>query len=298
MTDTEAKLRAGIPEKEYERLESEIESSESPVGIDARKAHVLILYKLEQMEKRLSVLETEGKSEGEGTAERASAASAARGNGGDPSTDVIRRHADEIERLLDRASFAERTWPDAVAMTTDIVDEEISHLQQEGVDVEERLMALRALAIQATDPEVLEALGTLADAAPALAGMARMAQQLPDFAAMGVDIFDETYRNLEAKGIEPEAAVRRGLEAALRLSQVVSATKLDEVEALFSSTVLDPETLQLISKMGQALVESRKEVPERIGLFGLLGATRDREVQLAAGFLVQFARRLGANLKE
>lgn len=46
-----------IPAKEYERLAKEIESAESPVGIDAKKTHVLILHRLEEIERRLERLE-------------------------------------------------------------------------------------------------------------------------------------------------------------------------------------------------------------------------------------------------
>jgi len=47
-----------IPEEEYNKILQEIESNESPVGIDAKKTHVMILYKLMQIEKRLDKLES------------------------------------------------------------------------------------------------------------------------------------------------------------------------------------------------------------------------------------------------
>ena len=44
---------------EYDRIAKEIESGDSPVGIDAKKAHVLILHKLMELERRLDRIETE-----------------------------------------------------------------------------------------------------------------------------------------------------------------------------------------------------------------------------------------------
>lgn len=38
-------------------LEELIVSEDSPVGIDAKKTHVLILYKLQEIERRLAALE-------------------------------------------------------------------------------------------------------------------------------------------------------------------------------------------------------------------------------------------------
>ena len=46
-----------IPKDQYELIEAEIASDTSPVGIDAKKTHVMILHKLSQIEKRLTELE-------------------------------------------------------------------------------------------------------------------------------------------------------------------------------------------------------------------------------------------------
>lgn len=46
-----------IPEEEYKRIEKVIHSTDSPVGIDAKHTHVLILHKLLAIEKRLDALE-------------------------------------------------------------------------------------------------------------------------------------------------------------------------------------------------------------------------------------------------
>jgi hypothetical protein len=46
-----------VPEETYEQIEQTIESDDTPVGIDAKKAHVIILHKLIELEKRLDRLE-------------------------------------------------------------------------------------------------------------------------------------------------------------------------------------------------------------------------------------------------
>ena len=48
-----------IPEDDYQRIARAIHSDQSPVGIDAKKTHVMILHKLEQIEVRLRRLEDE-----------------------------------------------------------------------------------------------------------------------------------------------------------------------------------------------------------------------------------------------
>jgi hypothetical protein len=47
-----------IPEKEYKEIEQMIANSESVVGIDAKKTHIIIIHKLMEIEKRLIALET------------------------------------------------------------------------------------------------------------------------------------------------------------------------------------------------------------------------------------------------
>ena len=47
----------GVPREEYEAISRLIHSDESPVGIDAKRTHILILYKLGKLEERLELLE-------------------------------------------------------------------------------------------------------------------------------------------------------------------------------------------------------------------------------------------------
>ena len=47
-----------IPKEEYDRIERMIEDERSPVGIDAKKTHIIILHKLISLERRLARLES------------------------------------------------------------------------------------------------------------------------------------------------------------------------------------------------------------------------------------------------
>ena len=49
-----------VDPSEYQRIEAEIASDDSPVGIDAKKTHVMILAKLESIERRLDSIERQG----------------------------------------------------------------------------------------------------------------------------------------------------------------------------------------------------------------------------------------------
>jgi hypothetical protein len=56
-----------VPEEAYKQIAAEIASDASPVGIDAKKTHIIILHKLMGIEKRLTAIEKElGLSPGHG----------------------------------------------------------------------------------------------------------------------------------------------------------------------------------------------------------------------------------------
>ena len=48
-----------VPASDYSEIEGLIASDDSPVGIDAKKTHVIILHKLLQIEERLTRIEQE-----------------------------------------------------------------------------------------------------------------------------------------------------------------------------------------------------------------------------------------------
>ncbi len=52
-----ASMDPEIPTSDYREIEKLIASDDSPVGIDAKKTHVIIIQKLLQIEKRLETLE-------------------------------------------------------------------------------------------------------------------------------------------------------------------------------------------------------------------------------------------------
>ena len=46
-----------VPKGEYDRIAEEIGNDASPVGIDAKKTHIIILHKLNELERRLDRIE-------------------------------------------------------------------------------------------------------------------------------------------------------------------------------------------------------------------------------------------------
>jgi len=53
-----------VENDEKVKIETVITSADSPVGIDAKKTHIIIIHKLLEIEKRLAKLEQENKTKG------------------------------------------------------------------------------------------------------------------------------------------------------------------------------------------------------------------------------------------
>jgi hypothetical protein len=125
-----------------------------------------------------------------------------------------------------------------------------------------------------------------------------LAQQAPALVAVLMDSFDEAMRTASDKGIDVERGVMNGAEAALRFGATMDAEKVRELDALLRSGVLAPGTLRIIGELGHALTETAAAPQATSGLFGLLKALGQPDVQRALGFLVTFAALFGRRLRE
>lgn len=56
-TQAAAWEKGTVPQMEYDQIAHALTSTDSPVGIDAKHTHVLILHALDRIEKRLAALE-------------------------------------------------------------------------------------------------------------------------------------------------------------------------------------------------------------------------------------------------
>lgn len=139
-------------------------------------------------------------------------------------------------------------------------------------------------------------LDSLAEVIDALRPVAAIAAQAPGLVAMAGDSFDEIVQAAADQGIDVERGVLNGAGAALRFGASMDAVKVEALEALLNSGVLEPAALSLIGELGRALVETASAPPRKVGALGLLSALGDPDVQRAVGFLVTFAQRFGARL--
>lgn len=188
-----------------------------------------------------------------------------------------------IDPLVDALEQA----PALAASAVDVVDEQAGRLRDRGVDPQARLERLLGLMEQLTDERTMDALES------ALA----LAKDAPGLASMAVDIVDEQAGRLRDEGIDPGFAVANGARTALQFASLVGPREVHALKTVLASEALAPEAVAVVSAAAQALVECQGRERKRVGVFGLMAALRDPDVQRALDFSIGVARRFGAALE-
>lgn len=119
-------------------------------------------------------------------------------------------------------------------------------------------------------------------------------KQVPVVVATVTDIVDGVIARLAANGFDLDERMRALLQAADHLT---SPRALDALASVLQSEIMAHQTTEVIGRVGRAIVHAEHEATP-VGIWGLMRALRDPEVQRAAGFMIAMARRFGEELRE
>ncbi len=145
------------------------------------------------------------------------------------------------------------------------------------------------------DPRTEAALHTLLDNAELIAvlvagldGLARKGEVIGDTIA---EVIQEAKAAGRASGLDPVQTTRQ-------LSTIIPtlADASPAINRILDSPIVEPEPIDVLSETAVALVRGLKSAQAndaRVGLTGLLRATRDPDVQRGLGFAVEVAREFG-----
>jgi hypothetical protein len=117
--------------------------------------------------------------------------------------------------------------------------------------------------------------------------------QVPAVVATVTDIVDGLVDRLATRGIDVDERLHALLRA---LDHLTSERALDALASVLSSDIMAHQTTEVIGRMGRAIVAAEHEASP-VGMWGMLRALRDPEIQRATGFLIAMARRFGQELK-
>ena len=212
--------------------------------------------------------------------------------------DLLERVLVRVEALEERvAALSEvaNEAKNAVAIATDTADEAVAGLLSSGVDLQQRAKDSLALLETMTEEKTLHALQAMlqqvSDLQPALA----MLHEIPNLVAMTGDIVDESVEKLAKQGIHVEVMARQLARSAAKLAVL---TEPENFDAFLESGIMDPPVVRFVGHIGRALAKGHVEAAPPVGMFGLLQAIRDPDVQRFTGFLVRFAKCIGHSLGE
>jgi len=150
---------------------------------------------------------------------------------------------------------------------------------------------------EAVSLEALHArIESMAQVIDALRPLVELAQQAPAFLATAGDSVDELVRKATDNGVDVERGIINGAGAALRFGASMDAQKVEALEALLNSGVLDPGALRIVGELGKALGETAAAPSSSLGPMGLYRAMKQPDVQRALGFLMAVAQRFGSRL--
>lgn len=213
----------------------------------------------------------------------------------EPNTvEVLSTLIDRLDRLNEWAEQGGH----AAQVAADSLDEVLTQAAERGVVLDERAREGLLLLEQMTEPDTAAALGRLLDRTDQLDQLADLADTLPDVLATAVDAIDAEYARAAEQGVDPECTLRQVVHSLGRFGALVQS---DAVENLLDSDALDAETLDAVGHFGAALAATQRaadrgDVP-RTGLFGLIGALRDPDVQRTLGFVTTLAKNVGQRLR-
>lgn len=209
--------------------------------------------------------------------------------------------------MLDEAMQVAEQLPGLAAGALDTVDGVVRQLQASGFDLDARIRGVIAVTDAATNPRALAAIERLMANPEALEHLADVAEAAPGMVAGAIDTFDSVVGRLAANGIDFNERVTllvKALESLtdpviVHLLQTVLARGTDLsrlVEVLLESGVFDEDAVSVVGSTSTAVVQTQAAKPPPVGAFGALGAVFDPDVQRSLGFAIAFARTFGKRL--
>ena len=187
-----------------------------------------------------------------------------------------------VEQIKQFAAFTEQA-PGLISIFMDTIDELYRKTEQNGIAIQERIGQALELVEKLTNPNMSAQINQFLT----------FIDQAPGLVAMGMDVFDESYKKANELGVDLPSLGSQGISV---LQQLNILLKSEEFQSLMQSGMLSPDILKFLALSGNALVESQKEPSSKIGLFGMLRALNDTDRQKAIGFLMKFAKSLGKHL--
>lgn len=168
------------------------------------------------------------------------------------------------------------------------------------VEVDSRAHAeVERLVERLAEPRTAAALHTLLDNLELLAVMANGLDGLARKGEVIGDTLGEVLHEVRAAGRATGLDVRTTSQQLATLIPTLAEAS-PAINRILESPIVEPEPIAVLSEAAEALVKGLQAAQQnqtKVGLRGLLRATKDEDVQRGLGFLIEVAKIFGRDLK-
>jgi hypothetical protein len=168
------------------------------------------------------------------------------------------------------------------------------------VEVDSRAHAeVERLVERLAEPRTAAALHTLLDNLELLAVMANGLDGLARKGEVIGDTLGEVLHEVRAAGRATGLDVRTTSQQLATLIPTLAEAS-PAINRILESPIVEPEPIAVLSEAAEALVKGLQAAQQnqtKVGLRGLLRATKDEDVQRGLGFLIEVAKVFGRDLK-
>lgn len=178
------------------------------------------------------------------------------------SLEKIAHHAGDYKPFLDLLADV----PGSLITAVDSFDEVMSHYKSNGIDVLGRGRQAFELAVQMTEPQMLQIFKEILSQRETLQMLVALLRDMPGIVSMVADTVDEFWLQYAPEGVQLDSMMddlRRG--------------------------VFDPVVVSVVASAGRSFAESAHK-PSSAGVLDLLKFTREPEFRKTMGFLLAFVR--------
>lgn len=224
---------------------------------------------------------------------------------------------DLLEQTLDKSEDLEQVLkmsneiPNLISTGVNSFDGLASKLQEDGVDIDERLTLTLPLLLQLSEPKSLKLFQRILSQSDNLNKVLDMGEELPNLISTGVNTIDSIANRFTEQGVD----IDQRMENIVKIMDILThddiviflkffhhhmARFLQLGEIFVDPKILNERLASLLEDLTQAIVQTTEpatSLPSAKGVFGLFKALKDRDVSKTLNFGLRFAKHFGQKLK-
>lgn len=145
------------------------------------------------------------------------------------------------------------------------------------------------------DPKTLSALGDLLNKLPEINAMLNITMGLMQRGPEMADNINASVQEFRDMSGGMNIDIKGLMESAGKFQTLLQS---EEVQALLESDILKPQTVSIVNKAADAMIESIEvyDPNQKMGIFGLMRTMNDPDVQRALSFATNFLKLFGQQL--